>query len=421
MGAADDLTKPLTGARRSGGGRGVASRVPWAGILGGILVLAIGGVGLFVMMADDPLGGEPHVLVPIETGIAEATRDLADEAAGGARIAEMPRDRPGTPGVIEDSSSGVTVVRPDGSGAGHSIIISIPNEARDMRSRAAQGGASPREASEPVTALDPAPDPRLVEESRYGALPRIGDDGARPVEVYARPSPPGSSRAPARVAILVTGLGISQSVTADAITRLPPDVSLAFAPYGGDLDRLVARARSAGHEVMLQVPMQPFDYPQNDPGPHTLTVEAEAQANLENLHWVMGRFTGYTGIVNFMGGRFTAERDALQPIIAELAKRGLGIVDDGASSRAQIGALARAADVPVARGDILLDVVAQQEAIDDMLRRLEEQARERGFAVATATALPITISRIEAWARGAAGRGITLVPVSAAFSDEVGG
>lgn len=421
MGAADDLTKPLTGARRSGGGRGVASRVPWAGILGGILVLAIGGVGLFVMMADDPLGGEPHALVPIETGIAEATRDLADEAAGGARIAEMPRDRPGTPGVIEDSSSGVTVVRPDGSGAGQSIIISIPDEARDMRSRAAQGGASPREASEPVTALDPAPDPRLVEESRYGALPRIGDDGARPVEVYARPSPPGSSRAPARVAILVTGLGISQSVTADAITRLPPDVSLAFAPYGGDLDRLVARARSAGHEVMLQVPMQPFDYPQNDPGPHTLTVEAEAQANLENLHWVMGRFTGYTGIVNFMGGRFTAEREALQPIIAELAKRGLGIVDDGASSRAQIGALARAADVPVARGDILLDVVAQQEAIDDMLRRLEEQARERGFAVATATALPITISRIEAWARGAAGRGITLVPVSAAFSDEVGG
>lgn len=421
MGAADELTKPLTGARRSGGGRGVASRVPWGGILGGILVLAVGGVGLFVMMADDPLGGEPHALVPIETGIAEATRDLADEVAGGARIAEMPRDRPGTPGVIEDSSSGVTVVRPDGSGAGQSIIISIPDEARDMRSRAAQGGASPREASEPVTALDPAPDPRLVEESRHGALPRIGDDGARPVEVYARPSPPGSSRAPARVAILVTGLGISQSVTADAITRLPPDVSLAFAPYGGDLDRLVARARSAGHEVMLQVPMQPFDYPQNDPGPHTLTVEAEAQANLENLHWVMGRFTGYTGIVNFMGGRFTAEREALQPIIAELAKRGLGIVDDGASSRAQIGALARAADVPVARGDILLDVVAQQEAIDDMLRRLEEQARERGFAVATATALPITISRIEAWARGAAGRGITLVPVSAAFSDEVGG
>lgn len=421
MAAADDLTKPLTGARRSGSGRGANSRVPWAGVLGTVLVLAIGGIGLFLMMNDDPLGGEPHALVPIETGIADATGDRSEESAGGARIAEVPRDQPASPGVIEDNSGGVTVVRPDGAGGGQSIIISIPEEARDIRSRPDRARQSPREASEPVGALDPAPDPRLVEESRYGALPRIGDDGARPVEVYARPMPPGSTGAPARVAILVTGLGISQSVTGDAITRLPPDVSLAFAPYGGDLDRLVARARTAGHEVMLQVPMQPFDYPQNDPGPHTLTVEAGGETNLENLRWVMGRFTGYTGIVNFMGGRFTAEREALDPIIAELARRGLGIIDDGTSSRAEIGALAQEADVPVARGDILLDVVAQQEAIDEMLGRLEEQARERGFAMATASALPITIARIEAWARGAAGRGITLVPVSAAFSEEVGG
>ncbi len=420
MAAADDLTKPLTGARRSRGGRGPLSRLPWGGILAALLVTGLVGVGLFVAMTDDPLGGEPHALVPIETGIADATRDLAG-GSGGALIADVPRDRPGTPGIVQEESGGVTVVRPDGAGGGQSIIISIPEDARDMRSRAEATTQSSREASEPVGALPPAPDPRLVEESRFGALPRIGDDGARPVDVYARPSPPGSSRAPARVAILVTGLGISQSVTGDAITRLPPDVSLAFAPYGGDLDRLVARARSAGHEVMLQVPMQPFDYPQNDPGPHTLTVEAGANANIENLHWVMGRFTGYTGIVNFMGGRFTAESEALEPIIAELAARGLGIVDDGSSSRAQIGTLARAADVPVARGDILLDVVAQQDAIDDMLGRLEDEARERGFAVATASALPITISRIEAWARGAAGRGITLVPVSAAFSDELGG
>jgi polysaccharide deacetylase 2 family uncharacterized protein YibQ len=420
MAAADDLTKPLTGARRSRGGRGSLSRLPWGGILAALLVTGLVGVGLFVAMTDDPLGGEPHALVPIETGIADATRDLAG-GSGGALIADVPRDRPGTPGIVQEESGGVTVVRPDGAGGGQSIIISIPEDARDTRSRADATTQSSREASEPVGALPPAPDPRLVEESRFGALPRIGDDGARPVDVYARPSPPGSSRAPARVAILVTGLGISQSVTGDAITRLPPDVSLAFAPYGGDLDRLVARARSAGHEVMLQVPMQPFDYPQNDPGPHTLTVEAGANANIENLHWVMGRFTGYTGIVNFMGGRFTAESEALEPIIAELAARGLGIVDDGSSSRAQIGTLARAADVPVARGDILLDVVAQQDAIDDMLGRLEDEARERGFAVATASALPITISRIEAWARGAAGRGITLVPVSAAFSDELGG
>ena len=33
---------------------------------------------------------------------------------------------------------------------------------------------------------------------------------------------------------------------------------------------MVARAREAGHEVLLEVPMEPFDYPDNDPGPQTL-------------------------------------------------------------------------------------------------------------------------------------------------------
>ncbi len=81
--------------------------------------------------------------------------------------------------------------------------------------------------------------------------------------------PPNRKDAP-RIAIVIGGVGISASGTADAFAKLPAPVTFAFAPYGADLDKLAEHARAEGHEVLLQVPMEPFDYPDNDPGPQTL-------------------------------------------------------------------------------------------------------------------------------------------------------
>jgi uncharacterized protein len=226
---------------------------------------------------------------------------------------------------------------------------------------------------------------------------------------------PGGVQASARVALLVTGLGISQIATAGAIAKLPGAVTLAFAPYGQELEKHTAAARAEGHEIMLQVPMEPFDYPDNDPGPHTLTARGKLQENLDKLHWAMGRFTGYIGVVNFMGAKLTADDAALAPILREIGSRGLVFLDDGSSSRSTVDAVAAAAKLPAARADAVLDGAPQAEAIDKELARLEEMARRRGFAVGTASALPLTVDRIARWARSLEEKGIQLVPVSTAF------
>ena len=159
----------------------------------------------------------------------------------------------------------------------------------------------------------PAPDRRLVEKTRHGVLPRIGADGSRPADDLCPPRClPASRRDAPRIAILVGGLGLSQSVTADAVTKLPGAVTLAFAPMATELDRQAARARDDGHEVMLQVPMEPFDYPDNDPGAAHPAAAAHPADNLDKLHWSMSRFPGYTGIVNYMGARFTSTEAALR-------------------------------------------------------------------------------------------------------------
>jgi polysaccharide deacetylase 2 family uncharacterized protein YibQ len=186
-------------------------------------------------------------------------------------------------------------------------------------------------------------------------------------------------------------------------------------PYGGELPRWVARARGAGHEVLLQIPMEPFDYPDNDPGPQTLTAAAPKDQNIDRLHFFLSRAPGYIGVANFMGARFTANEDALSAVLAETGKRGLLFVDDGSSPRSQVQKAAAKTKAPFLKSDLVIDAKAEWADIDAALVKLEAIAAEKGVAVATASALPVTIERIARWSKTLEARGIRLVPVSVAF------
>ena len=201
----------------------------------------------------------------------------------------------------------------------------------------------------------------------------------RPADAFARPVEPLPGRPDApRIALIVGGLGISASATADAIAKLPGPVTLAFMPYGADVAAMVARARGEGHEILLQAPMEPFDYPENDPGPQTLFTSLTPEQNIDRLYWLMSRFQGYVGIIGAMGARFTASEPAFAPVLRETAKRGLIFVDDGSNPRSVAGRVAGANNLPFAKADIVLDSVPTPAEIDHALGRLEMAARERG-------------------------------------------
>ena len=156
--------------------------------------------------------------------------------------------------------------------------------------------------------LPAAPVAELVEESQYGPLPRVATDGRRPIDVYARPSRYVVAKAgdPPRVAILVTGLGLPDAPAGDVLKGLPAPISVAYGAYGRNLQESVSRARDDGHEVLLQIPLEPNNYPTVDPGPHTLLTTLPPQENMKRLQWLMSRYTGYVGVTNHMGAKFEA-------------------------------------------------------------------------------------------------------------------
>lgn len=363
---ANDLSTPLTGRRnRQQGGRG---RFPVARVLFLVIGVVVGALLARIMLVETPDGGRPSQEVAITS-----TRD-------GNSVAQSVSSGPAT--ITADP-----IQYPAGS---------TPASVTQV------GGQS-------IDRFGPLPE--LTEETSNGAIPRISTTGLTPFSAYRRPVDTAAITGP-KVAIVVTGLGINEQGSLDAVDSLPPDVTLAFAPYGRSLESTVAAARTAGHEVMLEVPLEPFDYPQNDPGPHTLLSGEQPRANLEKLFWLMSRFGGYFGVINNMGARFTASAGDLAPMMEELGTRGIGYLDDGSSNRSVAPQLSSANKVPFARASQMVDANPARTSILAALASLETEAMETGSAIGIISALPISVDTVAEWARQLETKGITLVPAS---------
>jgi uncharacterized protein len=268
----------------------------------------------------------------------------------------------------------------------------------------------PSNEAGPVT-LPEVPVAELVEESQYGPLPKVATDGRRPIEVYARPSSyaGNGTGGPPRVAVLLVGLGLPDSPPASVIKGLPGPVSIAYGAYGRSLQDAVKFARADGHEVLLQIPLEPNNYPTENPGAHTLLTNLPPEENMKRLQWMMSRYTGYVGVTNLMGAKFEASQEALTPVLEELKKRGLLYVDDGSvhsSTTSQIGNTI-GLDYAVAT------VQSDGSDVAKQLAKLEATAKERGAAIAVVKVKLGTAKQLADWAAKLQSKGIVLVPVSA--------
>ena len=353
--------------------------------------------------AKVPAKTKPAAKAPVKAEIETATPEppVAPEPA----VTPKPAKKETSKATQEKTAAGETA-------AGKTVVRLRPSAVAPKAPSPVPG--APKALSNIITrrsALSPAPDPGLTEKSGLGLLPVIGDDGRKPWLVYARRFDDRDRRP--RIALVIVGLGLSEASTQAAIQRLPGAVTLAFAPYAKTLDRWIPLARAAGHEVLLTLPMEPDNFPADDPGPHTLLTSLAAAENLKRLRWVLSRSSGYVGVINDMGSRFTTSGRHLDPILAELKRRGLMFVDSGASLRSVAARMATRIGLARAINNRFIDVKASREAIDQRLAELERIARTSGHALGVGTTYPVTFERVGRWLRQFEKKGLILVPVSA--------
>jgi polysaccharide deacetylase 2 family uncharacterized protein YibQ len=397
--AADELSAPLG---REGTRSKRRFRLPFTAkqALATVLGLFLATFAGYALFHDDPLGGEPLVRIAIGPS--------SGDDKPGAKSTDAPAEKPAM------ASHGAESAGNSKAGAGEQRTVTIIDGSSGARHEMPIGaGETSDKDATAAPAVMSGIDPRLLEKSRYGMIPTVSD-GLKPFTAYAGDVDRVKAAKMPIVAIVVGGLGVGAAKTVDAILKLPAAVTLAFTPYGSDPGKLVERARAQHHEILLQIPMEPYDYPDNDPGPQTLLTTLAPEQNVDRLYWHLSRFQGYAGIANFMGARFVATDTAMVPIVKEAAKRGLGLFDDG-SARTVAPSLAATQAVPFAKADVAIDAVPTSGEIDRALAKLEGLAKERGLAVGVASALPISIERISAWTRTLDSHGLLLVPLTTAM------
>ncbi len=392
----DDLTIPLgVPGRRP---REAAPRTVSLRSVAATLACTLGaGAAVLIWINDDGLGGRPRAVVKVEQPPQQVAQQPAQpvDASPTGSIGQITAANPRASGADVESSSGVRVLRQGGGETPGALIITVPEA--------------------PGHSLTPAPDRQLIEKGAHGSLPKIGPGGRKPMDVYSRPVST-SAKLPAnapRIALMISGMGLSQKATAHAMDKLPREVTLAFAPYGSGLPALVESARDKGHEVILQTPMEPYDLAGDGDVPHMLRTSQDRAATKDNLHWFLSRFPGYVGISTFLGAKFLADSNALTPVIEEIGSRGLFILDDGVAAQSQVAKIATASATPFIQADVILDTDRSGQAIEKALLQLETLAREKGSALGVATGLPEVVDRIGGFAARLERRGIALVPVSA--------
>jgi len=368
-----DLNEPLGKARNQGKKKQDSRSVSFVQVVSVVFVVSVVGLSLYASL------GSKGLKTSDEPKPSENTAEQADPTANGnpdsKKLTDKDKNKPSIPNVVANSGAKVeTTTTDDGS----VITKYSPKDRTDngpvvLTTDAGRAG-DPRFAGQPNESL--------LEDSDVGRLPIIGPDGTRPFDYYARPW---SGARGTRIAIVVGGLGLSQTGTQDAIRKLPEEITLAFAASGNSLARWMQEARQNGHEILLQVPFEPFDYPQTDPGPGSLLTNLKPSQNMALLHRAMAQFTNYTGIMNFMGGRFLSTPDAMDPIMRDIADRGLMFLDDGSSSQSLTDKYAKAMEMPHAFADLQLDSEIDKEKILRKLDDLERIADRKGSAIGIAS------------------------------------
>lgn len=366
----------------------------------------------FVQLTGNEDAGSPHASVGLFADRAGATPVLKTRIAEQPVIHEAPQEHHAQIATHEPTEPSLPVSAPTYETASNAEYANTADGGEVRITRLTQETTPvpvSSSSSEDRKPLPRAPISGLYENGAVGRLPKIGADGRRPAEAYARPHTPNGKP---QVALIVGGLGIKRSLTMQAIEDLPPEVTLSFVPYSSDLQTWVNRARNAGHEVLLELPMEPYDYPNVDTGPDTLLTTLSPDENERRLKVVLGQTTGYFGVINYQGAKLATDSRVLEPIMEEIHERGLAMIYDGGANRSVFPGIAEDIEMNFVEADRIVDTVPSADSIDKNLLHIEALALQNNSALGVGFAFPVTVDQFKQWSDTLDMKGYELVPAS---------
>jgi len=288
--------------------------------------------------------------------------------------------------------------------------VTLDLATRPAKHAAAAPQAAPKPSRQyvaPKLEIAPAAEPQQA--SIFSTAPPLDKKplAKQALTLNAVPSPPAGDIV---LAVVIDDMGLDRPRAVKMISLDGP-LTLSLMTYADGLPGLVAQARERGHEVMAHLPMEPID-PKENPGPGALLVSMDDATIRKTIAGDLDNWSGYVGINNHMGSKFTKDRARMNVVMDELKARGLLWLDSKTIGDTVGPSAAKAAGVPFVERDIFLDNTETVEAVTAQLEALVTAAKAHGTAIGIGHPHDATFTALRAWLPHLAGRGITLLPVT---------
>jgi polysaccharide deacetylase 2 family uncharacterized protein YibQ len=213
------------------------------------------------------------------------------------------------------------------------------------------------------------------------------------------------------VAVIVDDLGGRRDVF-DVLKEIRRPLTVAVQP-GLPLSASIARdASRAGMEVLLDLPMEPYRYPELDPGPGALLMSMPPAQIQQVVGTHLETVAPAVGVMNRMGSRLTEDRPRMRALLEVLAARRLFLVDAYTSSQSVAFDEAQDAGVRAARRQILVDHERGEAGDRARWDQVAGWAERRGEVIVVAHGHPLTVRLLKEYVSRWEARGLRLVPVS---------
>lgn len=265
------------------------------------------------------------------------------------------------------------------------------------------------DAPDPLTKKMGAVDnPNLLEVEGQTKIPKIGPDGRTVFTEYGRPSLLDAGKIP--IAVIMYGLASDQEMLARAI-RLPADITIALSPFGSGMRIWVDKLRAAGHEISLNLPIQPNNFPSNDNGPYSISLESKPEDNSNHLHWSLSRVSGYSTVYIHDMGDYVNGSSQSQIIYKELKERGLAIVL-GSEIETEFDNMIEFVGASGIKVDYQIDKPLTRASFFEQLIKVEMLAQANGSILVAIAAYPNNVQRLREWAGDLPRKKLQLISVS---------
>jgi hypothetical protein len=215
-----------------------------------------------------------------------------------------------------------------------------------------------------------------------------------------------------RLAIIIDDIGFNNKKEVKEIIDMDVPITLSILPFQPFSLKVAKEAHAGNKEIILHLPMEPYDYPKKNPGNGILTIDMDEKELIEQTEKNLSAIPYIIGVNNHMGSKFTENYERMKIVINILKHRGLFFIDSLTSKKSVGYKIARELGLPVERRDIFLDNNRNIEAIKNELEKLCNISLKKGKAIGIGHPYPNTVKALKEMIPKFREKGIKIVKLS---------